>query len=75
MKEDAAPAPASEARLGQPAPLPGPLTDCAESEPWPTWKKLLAYLLLAALAGGSIWLIDRRAVVPDAGDPQQRAAE
>lgn len=41
-------------------------------KPWPTWKKVLAYAILIALAGASIWFIDRRA---GAGQEQQRAAE
>jgi hypothetical protein len=43
--------------------------------PWPLWKKVLAYALLAALAAGSIWFIDRRAVVPSADGKDQRAAQ
>lgn len=43
--------------------------------PRPTWKKLLAYAALAALAVGSIWFIDRRAVVPSPDGKDQRAAE
>ena len=40
--------------------------------PWPLWKKVLAYAVLGALAGVSIWYVDRRA---GAGQEQQRAAE
>ena len=43
--------------------------------PWPLWKKVFAYVVLAALAGASIWFIDRRAVVPSADGKDQRAAE
>ena len=39
------------------------------------WRKVLAYIVLALLAAGSIWLIDRRAVVPATDGEQQRAAE
>ena len=42
---------------------------------WPTWRKVLAYAVLAVLAAGSIWLIDRRAVVPATDGKQQRAAD
>jgi len=34
--------------------------DAAMHAPWPTWKKILAYAALAALAAVSIWVIDRR---------------
>ena len=43
--------------------------------PWPLWKKVLAYAVLAALAGVSIWYVDRRAALPVSGGEQQRAAE
>lgn len=29
---------------------------------WPAWRKVLAYGILAMLAGVSIWFIDSRAV-------------
>lgn len=29
---------------------------------WPLWRRVLAYVILAALAGVSIWFIDSRAV-------------
>ena len=42
---------------------------------WPLWKKVVAYAALAALAGVSIWFVDRRARLPGGGHEQQRAAE
>ncbi len=42
---------------------------------WPLWKKVVAYVVLAALAGVSIWFVDRRARFPGGGQEQQRAAE
>jgi hypothetical protein len=32
--------------------------DALPRRPWPTWKKILAYLLLAALSLVAIWLVD-----------------
>ena len=34
--------------------------DTRPHRPWPTARIILAYLVLLALAVGSIWLIDRR---------------
>ena len=43
---------------------------------WSLWKKVLAYAILAALAGVSIWFVDRRAAAPtreqEQRDPEQR---
>jgi hypothetical protein len=41
-------------------------------KPWRTWQKVLAYAILAALAAGSIWLIDRRVPRMPDGDPSGR---
>ncbi len=36
--------------------------DAVVQKPWPLWRKILAYLLLIALASLSIWFIDRDAM-------------
>jgi hypothetical protein len=36
--------------------------DARHRPAWLTWKKLLAYFLLTALAGFSIWFVDRGAM-------------
>jgi len=36
--------------------------DARPHKPWPLWRKILAYLALAALASVSIWFIDRGAM-------------
>jgi hypothetical protein len=36
--------------------------DAVPHRPWPAWRKIAAYLLLAALASVSIWFIDRGAM-------------
>ena len=42
---------------------------------WRLWKKVLAYVALAALAGISIWYVDRRASAPAPGEQKQRTAD
>jgi hypothetical protein len=42
------------------------------ARPWRTWQKVLAYVILAALAAGSIWLIDRRVPRMPEHDPAGR---
>jgi hypothetical protein len=37
-------------------------SDARQYKPWPMWGKILAYLLMMALASASIWLIDRLAM-------------
>ena len=32
--------------------------DAAPHAPWPTWRKVLAYVLMSALALASIWVVD-----------------
>jgi hypothetical protein len=49
----------SDARVG-PAPA-----DARPHAPWPTWRKVLAYAVLAALAGAAIWYVDLKAHRPD----------
>lgn len=43
-------------------------TDTSSDRPigvaWPWWRKTLAYLMLAGLAGLSIWLVDRKVHPP-----------
>jgi hypothetical protein len=34
-------------------------SDAMVRKPWPLWRKVMAYLLMLALASASIWLIDR----------------
>jgi hypothetical protein len=44
---------------------PGPTiapADAVPHRPWPIWRKVTAYLLLAFLASVSIWFIDRGAM-------------
>ena len=36
--------------------------DAVPHRPWPLWRKVSAYLLLAVLASVSIWFIDRDAM-------------
>jgi hypothetical protein len=36
--------------------------DAVPHHPWPIWRRILAYLLLAGLASVSIWFIDRGAM-------------
>ena len=36
--------------------------DAQPRQPWATWRKILAYILLALLASVSIWFIDRGAM-------------
>ncbi len=36
--------------------------DARHRKPWPLWRMILAYLLMLALASGSIWFIDRDAM-------------
>jgi hypothetical protein len=40
---------------------------------WPAWRVVIAYALLAALAGISIWYIDLKAHGPGAGDAVPQA--
>jgi len=37
-------------------------SDALPKKRWPLWRKILAYLLMLALASVSIWLIDRLAM-------------
>ncbi len=37
-------------------------SDAVSHQAWPLWRKLLAYLLMFALASVSIWEIDRLAM-------------
>jgi hypothetical protein len=32
--------------------------DAVPHAPWPAWRKVLAYVLLAALSLASIWIVD-----------------
>jgi hypothetical protein len=32
--------------------------DAVPHAPWPTWRKVLAYVLMAALSLASIWIVD-----------------
>jgi hypothetical protein len=41
--------------------------DAVVREPWPTWKKIVAYLVLAALACGAIWVVDLKVNAPVPG--------
>jgi hypothetical protein len=41
--------------------------DARQHAPWPAWKKVLAYAVLAALAAGAIWYVDLKAHRPDGG--------
>jgi len=34
--------------------------DLRRHRPWPTWAKIAAYAVLAAIALWSVWFIDRR---------------
>ena len=43
-------------------------SDALPRAPWPTWKKLMAYVVLSAVSLGAIWFVDlkvhRPAVMP-----------
>ena len=41
--------------------------DAVPHPPWPLWKRVLAYLVLAALAAVAIWYVDLKAHRPDGG--------
>ena len=45
----------TEAREGSGGIAPA---DAVPHAPWPTWRKVLAYVLLSALSLASIWIVD-----------------
>lgn len=46
--------------MSEPLSVPSP-ADARPHAPWPRWKIVLAYVVLAAVACTSIWLVDRSA--------------
>jgi hypothetical protein len=53
-----------------PEPHPAP-ADVRPHAPWPTWRKVLAYVLLAAAAAFGIWLVDVKSKLGETRKPRE----
>ena len=49
--------------------------DALPHAPWPMWKKIFAYSLLAAVAAAAIWYVDLKAHRPPDSDAVGPARE
>jgi hypothetical protein len=52
-----------------PEPNPAP-ADTRPRAPWPTWRKVLAYVILAAAAAFGIWLVDVKSKLGETREPR-----
>ena len=45
--------------------------DVRPHAPWPTWRKVLAYVLLGAAAAFGIWLVDVKSKLGETREPRE----
>ena len=64
---------AGRAMTDEPSPTAAP-ADARDHAPWPLWKKVFAYVVLAVTASAAIWYVDLKAHRPPERLPAPRDA-